>query len=66
MTEKNIIQKLAIERCRLNVSHLCALYFLTEQEVANGDDTTHYYHGLFETLNRDLSMIEDLLAEQSA
>ena len=63
MTRENIIQKLAIERCKLHISHLLALQHLLG---GRGDDTeegSEHLTGLFEHLNRDLELIENLIAD---
>jgi hypothetical protein len=63
MVDKIIIQKLALERCKVHVSHLCAMQHLLQQ---GGNDVADFNHlnGLFENLNRDLSLIENLIGEQ--
>ena len=57
-----LLQKLALERCRLHVSQICAIVHLT-----NGPDSRcqrgqcslpENLHGLFENLNRDLRILE--------
>ncbi len=63
MTDKNIIKKLAVERCRLHVSHLFALQHLLRGAYQKEGEDPEYMHGLFENLNRDLALIESLIAE---
>lgn len=63
MTDKNIIKKLAIERCRLHISHLCALEHLLKERDKSEACSFDYMHGLFENLNRDLALIESLTVE---
>ncbi len=65
MREREIVQRLALERCRMNISHLCALYVLTDDGDGQGDHKPSlYYHGLFESLNKDLELIEELFSTE--
>ena len=63
MTDKNIIKKLAVERCQLHVSHICALHHLSEERERDDEVDAQYLYGLFESLNRDLALIDRLIAE---
>ena len=60
MIDKAIIQKLALERCRVHVSHLYAMQHLLSESCESDDN---HLNGLFENLNRDLSLIEELISE---
>ena len=63
MTDKNIIKKLAVERCQLHVSHICALHHLSGEGDDESEVDAQYIYGLFESLNRDLALIDRLIAE---
>lgn len=63
MTGKDIIQKLAVERCKLHISHLCALQHLLAEADKDEEGASIHMNGLFENLNRDLALIESLIVE---
>ena len=63
MTDKKIIKKLAVERCRLHISHLCALQHLLKGVDEGDSGVFEPMHDLFESLNRDLGVIEALIVE---
>lgn len=64
MTSKELIQKLALERCRLNLSHICALNHLVGEDVSeeNSHDSVVV---LIENLNKDFELIEGLIMQEA-
>lgn len=65
MTSKELAQKLALERCRMNLSQICALNHLVllhdESFSAKAEGVS--MDALIENLNRDFALIEGLLEE---
>ena len=61
MENRVIVQKLAIERCRLSISHICALHHMAACEM--GDEAAQTLNGLLENLRKDLAVIEKLVSE---
>lgn len=54
--EEKIIQKLALERCRLYLSQITALCHLHEDQMMIGE--------LVSYMNQDFSLIEDLITPE--
>lgn len=48
-----LLQKMALERCRLHVSHICAHHHLLAEDFVIGD--------VIERLNQEIDLIEKLL-----
>ncbi len=53
MITKKILQQLAIERCRMHVSHITAIHHLQKGDIGVGD--------MVANLNNDLTLIENLI-----
>ncbi len=65
MVDKNFVHKLAVERCRFNISQLCALMHLHSDSIGDDGYWRDNLFGLFESLNKDLQIIEDILTDQT-
>jgi len=63
MADQKIVQKLALERCRVHLSHICALTHLSGRLDEMGGNSSASLNGLFESLHRDLTIIEELIVE---
>ena len=63
MVDKNIVHKLAVERCRVHVSHLCALMHMSGGYEDDMNYVRHSLNGVFENLNRELALIEEIEVE---
>jgi len=63
VVDKQFIQRLALERCRVNISHLCALTHLSSDFQGDSGFVRDSLNGVFENLNRDLGLIEDMNVE---
>ncbi len=51
-----LIHKLALERCKNNLSHLCAVIHMNDEDwPESGGDTVHH---LITSINRELDSIE--------
>ncbi len=52
-----LIHKLALERCKNNLSHLCAVIHMSDEawQDSGGGDTVHH---LITSINRELDSIE--------
>lgn len=55
MKDHNILHKMALERCRMTVSHLCAYHHLFTEEFA--------VESLIASLNKDIEFMERLVNE---
>lgn len=62
MGSKELMQMLALERCRLNLSHICALNHLSENE-AGEEKMLSSVTCLVENLHKDFALMEGLLLE---
>lgn len=63
MTEEKILQKLLIERCRMNVAHICALNHMGKERDIQVESAHNYLQGLIVDLNKDFEFIEDLIVD---
>jgi len=61
--DKQIVHKLALERCRVHVSHLCALTHLSSEFAHDEGVIQYWFIGVFESLNRDLALMESISVE---
>ena len=60
--DKNFICKLALERCRVHVTHLHALTHLSFDENRGDDGVREGVCHLIEGLSRALALVEDSLS----
>lgn len=65
MTDKKILHQLAIERCRLHVSHICALNHMMDEDDVAKEVSQSYLNGLIANLNQDFEFIENLIVKES-
>jgi len=64
MDDKDVIQKFAVERCRMHVAHLRALQHLLPQNCSHVGGEGRCVQGMLEAVLRDLALIDDLIGEQ--
>jgi len=63
VVNKQLVHKLALERCRVNISHLCALTHLSGEFEDDAVFVRDSLNGVFENLNRDIGLIESINVE---
>lgn len=66
MSQSQLYSKLAVERCRVYVAQLTAVYHLTPEDQEERSSQEQTLHGLLKGINEDLDLIEQNLDVQDA
>jgi len=67
MSEQMLLNKLAIERCMFNLSHLCALvHHAGLDEGTTGESRADNFYNIINAMNHDLKTLGGDLADYNA